>query len=412
VVRIVTRRKPARRKRMVAPRHAIRPATRADLTALVALENATFESDRLARRNFQWMLSRANSALLVATVEGVLVGYILVLFNDGTSLARIYSIALDRSFQGLGLGDALVAAAEQAALDEDRAYMRLEVRPDNRPAIRLYERHGYRHFGRYRDYYEDHADALRYEKRILVVPEDVHRELPHYRQTSEFTCGPAALMMAMKGLRPDTALDEALEFQLWREATTIFMTSGHGGCGPRGLALAAWRRGFRVELFTNHEGAVFTSGVRDENKKRVIEIVHRDFVRQLQKTDVSLRLGRATLADLRGVLERGGVPLVLISHYLFSRTKSPHWVAVTTIDDTFVYVHDPLVDVDEDKTVTDSMYVPVRHTAFLRMWRYGQVNLRTAVAISERTGKRGKRPRQRVARTLRSDRPSHARGSR
>jgi len=29
------------------------------------------------------------------------------------------------------------------------------------------------------------------------------------------------------------------EINLWREATTIFMTSGHGGCHPIGLALAA-----------------------------------------------------------------------------------------------------------------------------------------------------------------------------
>ena len=34
------------------------------------------------------------------------------------------------------------------------------------------------------------------------------------------------------------------EMQLWREATTIFMAAGHGGCSGQGLALAATRRGF------------------------------------------------------------------------------------------------------------------------------------------------------------------------
>jgi ribosomal-protein-alanine acetyltransferase len=389
----VSARKKSTRKRATRKKpgatHAIRPAVRADLTALVALENATFDTDRLTRRNFHWMLSQANSALLVATLDGTLVGYILVLFHDGTSLARIYSIALDPAARGRGLGDALVEAAEQAALDEDRAYMRLEVRPDNHPAIALYERHRYRKFGLYHDYYEDHADALRYEKRILVAPESHHRDLPHYRQTSEFTCGPAAMMMAMKGLRPEMALDEALEFQLWREATSVFMTSGHGGCGPRGLALAAWRRGFYAEVYTNRKGVLFIAGVRDEKKKRVIEVVHADFERQLQDTAVRTHYRQASLADLRHILDHRGVPLVLISHYLFSRTKSPHWVAVTAVDDTFVYVHDPFVDTDEGRTVTDSMYVPVRHQAFLRMWRYGQANLRTAVAIAERRPPKG-----------------------
>ncbi len=42
--------------------------------------------------------------------------------------------------------------------------MRLEVRSRNRRAIALYERQGYRRFGRIEDYYEDGATALRYEK--------------------------------------------------------------------------------------------------------------------------------------------------------------------------------------------------------------------------------------------------------
>lgn len=371
-------------------RHVIRPAVRADLTALVALENATFQTDRLARRNFQWMISKANSALLVATLDERVVGYILVLFHDGTSLGRIYSIALDPIARGKGIGDALVEAAEQAALAEDCAYVRLEVRPDNTPAIRLYERHGYRKFGRYKDYYEDHADALRYEKRVLVVPGARTRRVPHYRQTSEFTCGPSALMMAMKALRPELLLDDRLEFQLWREGTSIFMTSGHGGCGPRGLALAAYRRGFQAEIYVNTTSILFVSGVRDEAKKRVLEIVHHDFEDQLRDTDIKTHLVQASLADLRAAIDDEGIPLVLISHYLFSRTKSPHWLVVTAIDDNFVYVHDPEVDSDEGKTVTDSMYVPVRQQAFLRMWRYGQANLRTAVVIRDRE----RRPRR------------------
>ena len=40
-------------------------------------------------------------------------------------------------------------------------------------------------------------------------------------------------------LDPGLTLDRTLELRVWREATTIFMTSGHGGCGPDGLALAA-----------------------------------------------------------------------------------------------------------------------------------------------------------------------------
>ncbi|MGB3840666.1 MAG: GNAT family N-acetyltransferase, partial [Rhodanobacter sp.] len=44
--------------------------------------------------------------------------------------------------------------------------LRLEVRPDNAAAIRLYERAGFRRFGAYRRYYEDGTDAWRYEQAL------------------------------------------------------------------------------------------------------------------------------------------------------------------------------------------------------------------------------------------------------
>ena len=44
------------------------------------------------------------------------------------------------------------------------------MRDDNLPAIRLYERCGYRLIGRYARYYADKADALRYEK-LLAEPD-------------------------------------------------------------------------------------------------------------------------------------------------------------------------------------------------------------------------------------------------
>ncbi len=102
----------------------LRPAGVDDLSALVELENRCFDYDRLSRRNFQWMLTRAHASLTVAEGDGGVLGYALVLFHEGTSLARLYSIAIDPRARGIGLGQKLLEAAEQAARDNDRAYMR------------------------------------------------------------------------------------------------------------------------------------------------------------------------------------------------------------------------------------------------------------------------------------------------
>ncbi|MCB1972907.1 MAG: hypothetical protein KDG54_21155, partial [Geminicoccaceae bacterium] len=62
----------------------LQPASLAHLDALTALENHCFETDRLSRRNFRHMLTKANAALIVDEQDGQLRGYVLVLFSRGT----------------------------------------------------------------------------------------------------------------------------------------------------------------------------------------------------------------------------------------------------------------------------------------------------------------------------------------
>jgi ribosomal protein S18 acetylase RimI-like enzyme len=143
----------------------IRPARESDADALVAIENASFDTDRISRRSFRRLVGGRSCSLLVARSEIGLVGYCLVLFRDGTSVARLYSIAVNGA-GGLGLGRSLLQAAEQAALRRRQRRLRLEVREDNRRARDLYERNGYRYIGTKQDYYADGMAALRYEKQL------------------------------------------------------------------------------------------------------------------------------------------------------------------------------------------------------------------------------------------------------
>ena len=361
---------------------AIRPAQLPDLDQLESLEQRCFDYDQLTRRNFQWMLTKAKASLLVADYKGKILGYVLVLYHSGTSLARLYSMAVDSENRGLGLGKRLLMVAEDAARERNCAYLRLEVRPDNDSAIRLYEACGYRQFEVIPDYYEDHAAARRYEKRILkyVVHGD-RRPVAFYEQSTDFTCGPAALMMAMHYLNRDIPLEQRTELQIWREATTIFMTTGHGGCGPHGLALAAHRRGFDVEIFINQREPLFVEGVRSEAKKNVIELVQADFEDQIRRAKMRLRRHSFTLKDIVKALDNGAMPLVLISSYRLNKSKSPHWVVITDTDNNYMYVHNPEVDEDAGKTAFDCAHVPILKEEFERMAQFGSNRLRAMLVL-------------------------------
>lgn len=359
----------------------IRNAQLSDLDELVALEKSCFETDRLSRRSFKHWITTEHRALLVAEAAKAVVGYILIIYHPGTRLARIYSIAVSHQQRGSGLARQLMSAGEQAANENGRLYLRLEVSVDNVPAIKLYEALGYQKFGIYRDYYQDHKDALRYQKRIRRYRDTLQYRSVHWlRQTTPFTCGPAALMMAMHGINRSYQPSREEEINLWREATTIFMTSGHGGCHPVGLALAAKRREFSVEVWINQTGTLFIDGVRNEEKKLVVELVDNCFKRQAEEQEITIHFANITQNELIDAFKAGAIPLILISTFLMDRKKAPHWVVMSGFDDDCLYMHDPDPD-DRRQSEIDCQFIPIAREEFDRISCFGKNRLRTAVII-------------------------------
>jgi ribosomal protein S18 acetylase RimI-like enzyme len=357
----------------------IRTAVPADIAALVDIEQACFVSDRLSRRSFRHLLTEGNAVTLIDDGENGLRGYITVLFRADVSLARIYSIATAPDCMGQGVARALLAAAEQLALARNCVAMRLEIRKDNVASQQLFLRHGYAVFGEHAAYYEDGMDALRFEKSLTARLRPELARTAYYRQTLGFTCGASCLMMAMKAFDRTLVLDRTLELQLWREATTIYMTAGHGGCGPHGLALAAHRRGFRTEIYVNGDGVLFRESVRSEDKRDVITLVHDDFVRLVAACGIRVHHRVAGTAELTRCYANGGIPLVLISTYRLTRERAPHWVVVTGCDDRYFFINDP--DNASGRACDERINTAILKKDFERMARYGRNATKAVVVV-------------------------------
>ena len=153
-----------------APPATLRRGRLRDLDGLIAIEHAVFKTDILSRRSFRRFLAGRNATAIIAEDRGKLAGYALVLYPPHSKLARLYSIAVAPHISRRGVGPLLLAAAEKAAKRRGRRAMRLEVHEHNSRAIARYEKSGYRLFGRHRDYYDDHGDALRFEKLLVSEP--------------------------------------------------------------------------------------------------------------------------------------------------------------------------------------------------------------------------------------------------
>ncbi|MEK6851165.1 MAG: peptidase C39 family protein [Candidatus Thermoplasmatota archaeon] len=165
--------------------------------------------------------------------------------------------------------------------------------------------------------------------------------VPFHRQSFDFTCGPACLLMAMGRFDAGLAPTRDLELDIWREANLVeaYATS------RQGLALAAHRRGFRVHTQGNAETIELLDclGIRlSPENRRVAEALHRDLKARCRRAGVRDAPQPVTLRDVRGWLARGWVPVVLVDARLVGDEDLPHWVVVTAADDRTVTLHDPL----------------------------------------------------------------------
>ena len=366
-------------------RVVLRAAVIEDVDALVTLEDATFVADRITRRSFRNLIGSASALILVAETEGTphLLGYTALLFRRGTALARLYSIAVAADAAGRGIGRTLLKAAETAAFDRDRILLRLEVREDNERAIRLYRSEGYRPIGRYLDYYADHMPALRFEK-ILRGEKLFDSGVPYYEQTTDFTCGSCCLMMALARDVSGFELDPVMEIRLWREATTIFMMSGPGGCDPYGLAVTAHEFGLDAEIHVSQAGDLFLEGVRSLEKQKVMALAQEDFRRRALAYAIPTVVEPFTLDLLRAHLCKGGTAIVLVSGYHMFAKKVPHWVLAHGDDGRHIIVHDPWVADERGESIADAAHLPLPYATFDKMARFGKAVLRAAVFLSPR----------------------------
>jgi len=362
----------------------IRSATINDLDALVDLEKRSFFGDEISRRSFRYLLTKAHATTLVDQEGDWIRGYVMLLFSNVTALARLYSIAVDPKARGKGIGRALVEAGEKEALDHDCVTMRLEIREDNEASIALFKACGFRRFGEVADYYEDHAAALRFEKNLAPQLKPNLARVPFYAQTLPFTCGPAALMMAMVAIDPKIGLDRRLELGIWRESTSIFMARGHGGCGPYGLALSAYQRGFGVELFVKERGVFLVDSVRSAEKKEVMRVVHQEFLDEISELSIKVHYRSMHANELEAAFNAGGIPVVLISSYRIDKKRIPHWLVVTGFDERFIYVNDPYVDADRREAGADCIDIPIPRREFERLARYGKAGQKAVVVVSPR----------------------------
>ncbi|MGX5913758.1 peptidase C39 family protein [Aliidiomarina sp. Khilg15.8] len=365
---------------------SIRQAQLTDTKALAAIEAVCFPYDALSARSFRRFIKLGEADVVVIEQAAEVVGYAILLFRPATRLARLYSFAIDPAHRRQGLGSALLNYMEQAAELENSLFLRLEVKADDTAAAHYFHTRGYVDVGLKNDYFDDHSDALVLQKQLhFFDSERLPRQVPYLTQTTPFTCGPASLLMALSYFGQPSIDPARDELELWRESTTIYMTSGHGGCGPHGLARAAHARGLDVAVWVSQPGPVLLDSVRNEQKREVMRRIQQADIEALHNAQVPIHTGDYYAEQLAADLAAGKLVMALISTYQFDQSKAPHWVLITAMDDDFVYINDPDEDSVPWQSPTARQYLPIPRETFGRAFGYGSKRLRAALVLNTLT---------------------------
>jgi ribosomal protein S18 acetylase RimI-like enzyme len=359
----------------------VRTAERGDLDALVELEQRVFATDRLSRRSLKRLLASPSAEVIVVQARERLEGTAIVLFRPRSTIARLYSIAVAPEMGGRGFGSVLLEAAEAAAIARDCRAIRLEVHHTNRAAMARYRKSGYREFARHPNYYEDGGDALRFEKRLVPRPAALRAAPPYFHQTTEFTCGPACIMMALAWADRSFKPAPAFEFELWRQATTIFTGASPGGCEPYGMAVALKRHGLWPEINVSRPGPYFLDTVTSVERRRVMRLTQDQFRQEAKALGIPRHLTPVSESVLMRALDAGSVAIVLVSGYHMIPRGKPHWIFAFGREGRHVLMHDPAaIRRDQGMAVAAETYA-LPWTAFERVIHLGRERLSAAIVI-------------------------------
>jgi len=135
------------------------------LDGLCEIEMKCFETEAFTKQQIAYLLTDSNSAILVSRVKGEIVGFIIgkTYMDKKPATGQILTIDVSPKHRRKGIGQRLLQEIEKTLKDKGVKICYLEVRENNFVALRLYQKLGYKKFGRLENYYGN-AHGIRLRK--------------------------------------------------------------------------------------------------------------------------------------------------------------------------------------------------------------------------------------------------------
>lgn len=128
------------------------PMAESHLDALARIEKLCF-SQPWSRAGLRDELTNPAACFLAAECGGAAVGYAGMFC--AADECYVANVAVHPDFRGRGIGGRLLRALEESAKERGGAFLSLEVRESNLPALALYRSHGFVRAGLRKNFYRE-----------------------------------------------------------------------------------------------------------------------------------------------------------------------------------------------------------------------------------------------------------------
>lgn len=218
---------------------------------------------------------------------------------------------------------------------------------------------------------------------VLWLTPITHDEPGYYAQTTLYTCGSVAALIAADAfghgaLRGDAG-DRDREIDFWRRA------SNYPACEPVGLAVALREQlgAQGVEVALDHDGPVLLENMKgfDYDFRAELQTESR---RRAQALGMRLRRDRVSMAEISQRVAAGEFALLLIDEAPMHGETGPHWVVAHAAVDDVVLLQDPWISVGDGETWVDTHDMPVRWAELDRLVRWSENAYRGVVFTGRR----------------------------
>lgn len=125
------------------------------LDRLFEIEEQCFDQEAFTKRQIAYLLTDYNTIALVAKADNDITGFIIAQeeIDDNILYGHIITINVALTYRRKGIATKLLKEIEEIFKQKGITECHLEVREDNKAAVKLYQNSGYQKIGRLEKYY-------------------------------------------------------------------------------------------------------------------------------------------------------------------------------------------------------------------------------------------------------------------